>query len=673
MFKIDTSIGSVAVTEDHSLIVYDANLGRVVEKSPLELRYSIASGRFYILAPNCLNFRGYTCSFDIVKVLQNENLLATTNGGRQRTILKGDGYDRSLPKKIELTTALACTKQLASSDVLFISAAGNLKVNIVKEDYCHEYVYDLSVEGNENFLAGHGAGIFVHNTGTPSVQRTIHDKTVNEMGTKAVLAIDPNFNGIACVPPNTYIISHRGGKLIKDLTANDAVLSANGKSTKANRVLLRNYSGPIFTVRAKGLIPFRVTPEHPILTVGRFRRYFRKAGKLHYDWQITEKLWKTPAEFVPAKGWHGVSNPHDCLLLPKMKPITRDEDKIDLTEYVKRTKQFYTHYFDSLKISSELFKFFGLYLAEGHSEGTSINLDFGKHEKGLIEETKQIVKDAFGISPKVKLTGTTARIYFCSKILLRFLRDKFGVHAEDKKIPEIVIKAPINLVKTFLEYYLKGDGFIQTKKNYLLLRYGTASEVLALQLQLLFTRLNRFAKIYCHRTLESKINGRQIPGSLLYEVRLLGSKDDIFNKPLIREEYSEDDEYFYIPIVSVTRDNYSGLVYNLETENETYLVSNAVVHNCVDLKENKEGVPCVTEINAGRMFTTSFFFSYASKILRKDYYANIPYLYVRLAYKEKIPDIPKYDILPENVYWIRHIDAPAKLVKNNRIIGAMYG
>lgn len=93
---------------------------------------------------------------------------------------------------------------------------------------------------------------------------------------------------------------------------------------------------------------------------------------------------------------------------------------------------------------------------------------------------------------------------------------------------------------------------------------------------------------------------------------------------------------------------------------------------CVDLKENKDGVPCITEINVARMFTTSFFFSYASKILRKDYYANIPYLYAKIAYKEDIPEIPKYNILPEDVYWIRHIDAPAKLVRDGKIIGEMY-
>jgi len=93
---------------------------------------------------------------------------------------------------------------------------------------------------------------------------------------------------------------------------------------------------------------------------------------------------------------------------------------------------------------------------------------------------------------------------------------------------------------------------------------------------------------------------------------------------------------------------------------------------CVDLKENKEGTLCVTEINPGRMFTTSFFFSYASKILRKDYCANIPYLYVKVAFNEHIPSVSTYNILPENVYWIRHMDAPARLVKNGKVIGEMY-
>ena len=92
----------------------------------------------------------------------------------------------------------------------------------------------------------------------------------------------------------------------------------------------------------------------------------------------------------------------------------------------------------------------------------------------------------------------------------------------------------------------------------------------------------------------------------------------------------------------------------------------------VDLKENALGGPCVTEINPGRMFTTSFFFSYASKVLRNDFCANIPYLYTRLAFKETVPNMPKYNVLPADVYWIRHMDAPARLVKDGKVLGAMY-
>ena len=92
----------------------------------------------------------------------------------------------------------------------------------------------------------------------------------------------------------------------------------------------------------------------------------------------------------------------------------------------------------------------------------------------------------------------------------------------------------------------------------------------------------------------------------------------------------------------------------------------------VDLKENKNGVPCVTEINPGRMFTTSFFFSYASKVFFNDYRINIPYLYTKLAYKENLPKLDKYNPLPADVYWIRHMDAPGCLVKDNKVLGAMY-
>jgi len=76
---------------------------------------------------------------------------------------------------------------------------------------------------------------------------------------------------------------------------------------------------------------------------------------------------------------------------------------------------------------------------------------------------------------------------------------------------------------------------------------------------------------------------------------------------------------------------------------------------CVDLKENITGVPCVTEINAGRFFTTSNFFSEAG--------CNMPYYYVKMALGEELPDLNKYNSIPENIYWIRLIDCGHVMLK----------
>jgi carbamoyl-phosphate synthase large subunit len=79
---------------------------------------------------------------------------------------------------------------------------------------------------------------------------------------------------------------------------------------------------------------------------------------------------------------------------------------------------------------------------------------------------------------------------------------------------------------------------------------------------------------------------------------------------------------------------------------------------CVDLKENTKGVPCVTEINSGRFFTTSNFFSEAG--------VNMPYMYIKLAFNEPFERPPKFNPLPEGWYWIRLMDMGHKLIKGEK-------
>lgn len=82
---------------------------------------------------------------------------------------------------------------------------------------------------------------------------------------------------------------------------------------------------------------------------------------------------------------------------------------------------------------------------------------------------------------------------------------------------------------------------------------------------------------------------------------------------------------------------------------------------CVDLKENKNGIPIPTEVNVGRFFTTSYFFTKAG-ITYNVPLSNMPNIYVKLAMGIKIPKGENTNILPKNLYWYRHIDIPAVLI-----------
>jgi carbamoyl-phosphate synthase large subunit len=78
---------------------------------------------------------------------------------------------------------------------------------------------------------------------------------------------------------------------------------------------------------------------------------------------------------------------------------------------------------------------------------------------------------------------------------------------------------------------------------------------------------------------------------------------------------------------------------------------------CVDMKENCKGIPCVTEINIGRFFTTSNFIAYAG--------SNMPYYFIKLGLEEHIPSLPQYNAVPENLFWVRLIDCGYKLIKDS--------
>ncbi|MFL6244364.1 MAG: hypothetical protein ACJ73V_15225 [Acidimicrobiia bacterium] len=79
---------------------------------------------------------------------------------------------------------------------------------------------------------------------------------------------------------------------------------------------------------------------------------------------------------------------------------------------------------------------------------------------------------------------------------------------------------------------------------------------------------------------------------------------------------------------------------------------------CVDIKESSEGPAKVTEINAGRFFTTSNFFAAAG--------LNMPDLLIRCALGERPPRCGSSP-LPADLFWIRMVDMSYALVPGDSL------
>ncbi len=80
----------------------------------------------------------------------------------------------------------------------------------------------------------------------------------------------------------------------------------------------------------------------------------------------------------------------------------------------------------------------------------------------------------------------------------------------------------------------------------------------------------------------------------------------------------------------------------------------------VDMTYDSNGMPNPTEINIGRFFTTSLFFTKLG--------LNMPYIYLKLAFGEELPEIKKkINPLPSDYAWIRGMDTEPVLTNMKKI------
>ncbi|HVH15767.1 MAG TPA: SufD family Fe-S cluster assembly protein, partial [Candidatus Angelobacter sp.] len=376
-----------------------------------------------------------------------------------------------------------------------------------------------------------------------------------------------------CLPYEEKISTGQSMMQIGGVMPDDVVVNGEGEETLVRSVRVRDYEGELVEVTPlSSRNAFRLTPEHPVLTVQRKHVYATRRQRDGWLREVDpEKLLETEPYYLPA----GQLERGDFLVFP----VNKESE-------------------DNPAYSTELLRLLGYYLAEGSafvhkSLGVAVTeLAFGAHEKAIVDEVSGLVTKLTGRSPSLIKYKSGLTLVSYSKELMETCLRECGKGASSKKLSRNIMRLPPEKQRHILQTYLKGDGSVYTK-NRTLVRASTASEQLAFQLQELFARQGIYASINLRKGGEDAIAGRRINRRDQYVISYsLDKKWSAVRKTA---------NHFLVPIKRIRMFPHKGKVYNIEVadSSQSYLARGFAVHNCTAPVYSKDALhSAVVEIIA---------------------------------------------------------------------------
>ncbi|MDP2906375.1 MAG: LAGLIDADG family homing endonuclease [Nanoarchaeota archaeon] len=160
-----------------------------------------------------------------------------------------------------------------------------------------------------------------------------------------------------------------------------------------------------------------------------------------------------------------------------------------------------------IEITPYFVRLLAYYISEGFTNYQGVFLNFGSHEKELIEDSIDCIKKVFGFTPTVNKPHETAvRVCMYSKTLAKIFKGlKLGSDALHKSIPYFVFDVNKGLKLEFLRTLIKCDGYLRRGYE---AEYGTSSKKLATQLQYFLSTLNISFSTTLRKPTKRKFEGR---------------------------------------------------------------------------------------------------------------------------------------------------------------------
>lgn len=441
------------------------------------------------------------------------------------------------------------------------------------------------------------------------------------------------YNGIthyvqpsACLLPGSLVFTDSGVVPIEQLVSSDRVLTSSGVCENVITPISRKYSGELVVVRSLGMgITSAMTPEHRVFVIRRGldrrkamfaekQRVWSEVIRLRkeYGWgsaRISAAVGGVPASTIEC--WFRGTKPHtgkygalrsvrsdvlqnepewvmagdlevgDVVLFPRPKTET-PISHIKLPQKVQGVHGNATKNLPAVvDLDDQTLAFFGFYVSEGCASGGAVVFCFHSNETDYITAIDTFIKSKLGLHTRtvssVDRKSTTVRVE--SKLLFEFMVDNFGRGAHNKRIPLWIMDLPKSQLVSFVRGAWLGDG---SKWSLLAggrsTTYSTVSQTLAMQLFVCITKLGHMPKLNFF-----KKRGE-------YAVTVSGNDGLDFARSVLGMELSTkrgvtgqrtyiDADFYYMPILSLSRIGYSGPVYNLEVANDHCYCAPFIVHN----------------------------------------------------------------------------------------------
>lgn len=351
-----------------------------------------------------------------------------------------------------------------------------------------------------------------------------------------------------------------------------------GKPIEAVATMERHYSGDLIKIDCQaGSV--RSTPEHPF--------FVRPRRGLSDPIRVSEADW-VQAEAV---------RPGDYLLVPRfsasqMGSVTR----LDFAPYIRQgtdTKGRHTFGNRALKqipLDCETAWMIGLYVAEDSSSACpQWSLATGEHD--FIDRLHKVAGQIGCSSCVLNNHGTSTHVVFGSQVLGRWLKDHCGARAAEKRVPQVILRHSDPAIRAaFLEGLVDGDGHTrrQTASLQDVVILGSVSEQLISDVILLLAQDGKGASRRLTTRGPRQIGARWTDTTLALHLlswnpRGAAVSSRVLNGKTISSHshsWRDDEHGVWYPVRAVSTQPHDGLVYNLSTEDHTYIAAGYLVHNC---------------------------------------------------------------------------------------------